>query len=46
MIYKKILLTGASGVLGKSIINSGLFDNLLCPKRNELDVLDKIARKA
>ncbi|PIN91402.1 hypothetical protein COU57_00855 [Candidatus Pacearchaeota archaeon CG10_big_fil_rev_8_21_14_0_10_32_14] len=38
METKSILLTGASGKLGQSIINSKLFDHLLTPSRDELDI--------
>ena len=38
MKHKKILLTGASGKLGTAIKNSGLFQDLIIPERNELDV--------
>tara|TARA_Y100001970_G_C14009674_1_gene737728 strand:+ start:183 stop:926 length:744 start_codon:yes stop_codon:yes gene_type:complete len=33
-----ILLTGGTGKLGNSIINSNLFNNLDAPKRSELDI--------
>tara|TARA_S200000501_G_scaffold174555_1_gene164245 strand:- start:495 stop:1379 length:885 start_codon:yes stop_codon:yes gene_type:complete len=39
----KILLTGSSGQLGKAIISQKPKDfELLCPKRNELDLSDQI----
>ena len=33
-----ILLTGGTGKLGNSIINSNLFNNLDAPERSELDI--------
>jgi dTDP-4-dehydrorhamnose reductase len=38
MKYKKILLTGASGELGKAMIDSSLFSSLLIPLKAELDI--------
>lgn len=38
MKYKKILLTGASGNLGQTIINSGYFPSLLTPPMEVLDI--------
>jgi|SRR3989344_1588625 len=38
MKYKKILLTGGSGSLGRAIIQSGLFSNLLSPSSKILDI--------
>jgi dTDP-4-dehydrorhamnose reductase len=35
---KKILLTGASGNLGQTIVNSGKFPNVLTPEIDELDI--------
>lgn len=35
-----ILVTGASGKLGSSIVSSGLFKNILSPSREELDITD------
>lgn len=35
-----ILLTGGSGNLGKAILQSGLFKNILSPSHQELDVTD------
>ena len=35
---KKILLTGSHGELGSQIIKSRLFDNLLTPSKQELDI--------
>ncbi len=36
--FKKILLTGGSGNLGRAILRSGLFQNILAPTHNELDI--------
>ena len=36
--YKSILLTGASGKLGKAIIGSGLFPSILIPSSQQLDI--------
>lgn len=36
--FKKILLTGGSGNLGKAILRSGLFQNILAPTHAELDI--------
>lgn len=41
MKYKKILLTGGSGTLGSAILKSELFQNILFPSHNELDISDK-----
>ncbi|MBK5280068.1 MAG: sugar nucleotide-binding protein [Bacteroidia bacterium] len=43
---KQILLTGGTGMLGKAIIKSGKFKNLLAPSSSELDICnpDKIKR--
>ncbi len=38
MDYGKILLTGGSGTLGKHIISSGEFKNLLTPSHDEMDI--------
>jgi len=38
MKYKNILLTGASGELGKSIVKSNIFSSLLTPSRKVLDI--------
>jgi len=38
MNYKNILLTGASGELGKAIANSGNFPSLLTPSKEILDI--------
>ena len=38
MKYKNILLTGASGELGKSIVKSNLFSSLLTPSKDVLDI--------
>ena len=38
MKYKNILLTGASGKLGKAIATSGIFPSLLTPLRKTLDI--------
>ena len=35
---KNILLTGGNGILGSEIIKSKLFDNLLVPSENEVDI--------
>lgn len=46
MKYKNILLTGASGELGKTIVQSNLFSSLLTPSREILDITrpDTIAK--
>ncbi len=36
--FKKILLTGGSGNLGRAILKSGLFPNVLTPTHSELDI--------
>lgn len=36
--FKKILLTGGSGNLGRAILRSGLFPNILAPTHGELDI--------
>lgn len=41
MKYKKILLTGGSGTLGSAILKSGLFQNVLSPPHDELDISNK-----
>lgn len=41
MKLDKILLTGGSGNLGRAILKSGLFLNILAPSRNEMDITDK-----
>ena len=41
MEYKKILLTGGSGTLGSAILKSRLFQNVLFPSHNELDISNK-----
>jgi len=33
MKYKKILLTGGSGTLGKAILKSGIFQNIISPTK-------------
>jgi len=38
MKYKKILLTGGTGTLGKAIIKSGHFENILSPDKEILDI--------
>ena len=38
---KKALLIGGSGNLGSSIIKSGLFENLHCPQKKNLNILDR-----
>lgn len=38
MENKKILLTGGSGKLGKAIIKSGLFSNILRPTHSEMNI--------
>lgn len=38
MKYKKILLTGGTGNLGKTIIKSGYFQNIIAPERKILDI--------
>ena len=38
---KKVLLIGGSGNLGSSIIKSGLFENLHCPQKKNLNILDR-----
>ena len=43
MKHGKILITGSSGTLGRHIIKSGLFKNLVAPARNELDVAQSAA---
>ena len=40
MKYKKILLTGATGKLGRAIIDSGQFPELLTPPRDVLDITE------
>ena len=41
MKYKKILLTGGSGTLGKAILKSRIFQNVLSPTHEELDLCNK-----
>lgn len=41
MIYKKILLTGASGTLGREIISQNKDKDFLTPSRAELDITKK-----
>ncbi len=41
--YQKIILTGGSGNLGRSIVRSGIFPNILAPSHSELDVTNKNA---
>lgn len=41
MRYEKILLTGGSGTLGNTILKSDIFQNILAPTHNELDISDK-----
>jgi len=41
MEYKKILLTGGSGKLGKAILKSGIFQNILTPTHNKLDISNR-----
>lgn len=36
--FKKILLTGGSGNLGRAVLCSGLFKNILAPSHSELDI--------
>ena len=38
MKYDKILLTGGSGTLGKHILKSGLFRNILAPSSQKMDI--------
>ena len=38
MKYKKILLTGSTGELGKAIVNSGYFNHILDPTSKEMDI--------
>src|SRR3989338_2595769 len=38
MKYKNILLTGASGQLGRAIASSGIFHSLLAPAREKFDI--------
>jgi len=38
MEYKKILLTGASGKLGRAIVSSGYFTSLITPSQEVLDI--------
>lgn len=40
MKYKKILLTGGSGNLGRAIMRSGQFPDILAPSHGELDITD------
>ena len=44
--YKKILLTGGSGALGRAILQSGLFSDLLYPSHDEMDITkrEEVAR--
>lgn len=37
----KILLTGGTGKLGTAILNSGLFENIIAPKRSQLDITNQ-----
>ena len=39
--FNNILLTGASGQLGRAILSSGIFKNILTPSRNELNITDR-----
>tara|TARA_Y100000310_G_scaffold333939_1_gene412549 strand:+ start:6738 stop:7505 length:768 start_codon:yes stop_codon:yes gene_type:complete len=45
MKYGNILLTGASGELGKSIVKSNLFSSLLTPSKSELDITNSDSLK-
>lgn len=36
--FEKILLTGGSGNLGRAVMRSGLFPNILAPSHSELDI--------
>ena len=40
MKNRKILLIGGTGNLGSKIIKSNIFNNLIAPKRQELDLLN------
>lgn len=39
--FKKVLLTGGSGNLGRAIVRSGLFHNILSPTHEEFDITDR-----
>tara|TARA_Y100000310_G_scaffold167546_2_gene167415 strand:- start:55777 stop:56532 length:756 start_codon:yes stop_codon:yes gene_type:complete len=41
MKYKKILLTGGTGNLGSAILKSRIFQNILSPTHEELNISDK-----
>lgn len=41
MTYKKILLTGSTGELGRAIANSGYFNHLLTPTSKEMNITKK-----
>ncbi len=43
MKYDKILLTGASGILGRHIVKSGHFKNILAPSHEEMDITNLAA---
>ncbi len=40
MKYSKVLLTGGTGTLGKHILQSGLFRNILAPGSREMDITE------
>jgi len=43
IVSKKILLTGSNGILGNQIIKSKLFDDLMTPSRQVLDITQPVS---
>lgn len=43
MKYGKVLLTGGSGTLGRHILKSGLFRNIIAPSSKEMDITEAAA---
>ena len=45
IISQNTLLTGGSGFLGRKIVSSNIFQNLLVPSRSKLDIINKASIK-